>query len=275
MTNNPIIQVDKITLGAHQKAYFASDFHLGLYPYEQSARRERVIVQWLDEIKKDAGILFLNGDVFDFWYEYQRVVPRGFVRFLAKLCEFTDSGIPVYLFTGNHDVWMFDYLPAEVGVKVFYNPIAIEINQCRFIVGHGDGVGPGDGSYKILRSIFHNRFLQFLFSRLHPNFAHWLGGSWSKHSRYSKGLSEPFYGVDKEFNILFAKDYLSHQHVDFFVFGHRHIPMDIRLSENSRLINTGEWIYANTYAVFDGNDMQLTSYRDPKDWEKIQFVRVG
>jgi len=271
---NKIQQVTKLTLPKDKKAYFASDFHLGLYPYEKSAQREKVIVQWLDLIKQDAGALFLVGDIFDYWYEYKKVSARGFVRFLGKICEFTDKGIPVYFFTGNHDVWVFDYLPSETGVQVFYNPIEIEINDRSFIIGHGDGVGPNDSGYKILRGIFHNKILQFLFSRLHPNFTYWIGHSWSKHSRYSKGLSEPFYGVDKEFNILYAKDYLTHKHIDYFIFGHRHIPMDIKLNESSKLINLGEWIFSNTYAVFDGNNLDLTSYRDKSEWDKINFVRI-
>ena len=169
---------------------------------------------------------------------------------------------------------MFDYLPAETGVQVFYNPIEIEINNRAFFIGHGDGVGPNDSGYKILRSLFHNKILQFLFSRLHPNFTYWIGHSWSKHSRYSKGLSEPFYGVDKEFNILYAKDYLTRKHIDYFIFGHRHIPMDIKLNKSSKLINLGEWIFSNTYAVFDGNNLDLTSYRDKSEWDKINFVRI-
>jgi UDP-2,3-diacylglucosamine hydrolase len=269
-----IQQVSKLSLAKDKKAYFASDFHLGLYPYDKSAVREKVVVQWLDQIKSDAGALFLNGDIFDFWYEYRKVTARGFVRFLGKLCEFTDRGIPVYFFTGNHDVWVFDYLPKETGVQVFYNPIEIEINNHTFIVGHGDGIGPNDNGYKVLRGIFHSKFLQFLFSRLHPNFAYFLGHTWSKHSRYSKGISEPFYGPDKEFNILFARDYLTRKHIDYFIFGHRHIPMDIRLTENSRFINTGEWIHANTYAVFDGNSLELLSFRDKSEWDTVNFIRL-
>jgi len=272
---NKIQQVTKLTLPKDKKAYFASDFHLGLYPYEKSAQREKVIVQWLDLIKQDAGALFLVGDIFDYWYEYKKVSARGFVRFLGKICEFTDKGIPVYFFTGNHDVWVFDYLPSETGVQVFYNPIEIEINDRSFIIGHGDGVGPNDSGYKILRGIFHNKILQFLFSRLHPNFTYWIGHSWSKHSRYSKGIFEAFHGMDKEYNVLFAEDYLTKKHIDYFIFGHRHIPMDLKLTaDNSRLVNLGEWIFSNTYAVFDGNDLSLTSYRDKSEWDKINFVRI-
>jgi UDP-2,3-diacylglucosamine hydrolase len=265
-------QVGKISLGPGKKAYFASDVHLGLYPYEKSRDRERVFVNWLESIKKDAGVLFLVGDIFDYWYEYKKVTARGFVRFLGKLCEITDSGIPVYFFTGNHDVWVFDYLPSETGVKVLKNPVEIEINESKFFIAHGDGVGPGDYSYKILRMIFHNKILQFLFSRLHPNFNYTLGKSWSRHSRYSKGLVSPFLGLEKEYNILFAKDYLTRCHFDYFIFGHRHIPMDIKLASDSRLINLGEWIVSCTYAEFDGTNIRLSAFN--KDIDELGVIRL-
>ena len=271
---NQIQQINNLVLPDRKKAYFASDVHLGLYPQDKSALREKVFVKWLDSIKEDVGALFLVGDIFDFWYEYRKVTARGFVRFLGKLCEITDSGVPVYYFTGNHDVWVFDYLPKETGVKVFYNPIEMKINDGNFLIGHGDGLGPGDNAYKILRRIFYNKFLQFFFSRLHPNFAYALGHNWSKNSRSSKGVYEAFYGLDKEFQILFAKEYLRQKPVDYFVFGHRHVPMDIRLSETSRLINLGEWIQSYTYAVFDGKNMELLSFRDKSEWDKIHFVRM-
>lgn len=274
MTTQIIQQVNKLNIPLGKKVYFASDFHLGLYPYQKSAIREKEIVKWLDSIKSDAGALFLVGDIFDFWYEYRKVVARGFTRFLGKICEFTDNGIPVYFFTGNHDAWVFDYLPNETGMKVFKNMIEIEINEKRFVIGHGDGVGPNDNNYKILRAIFHNSFLQFCFSRLHPNFAYSLGHNWSKHSRYSKGISDSFHGVDKEFNILFANTLLNSKPIDYFVFGHRHIPMDIRLTENSKLINLGEWIFAQTYAVFDGSKMELISNRNKDEWDQIGFIRI-
>jgi UDP-2,3-diacylglucosamine hydrolase len=267
-------KLDNLILPDNKKAYFASDLHLGLYPYDKSALRERVFVQWLDRIKVDAGALFLVGDIFDFWYEYRKVTSRGFVRFLGKLCEITDSGIPVYYFTGNHDVWVFDYLPSETGVKVFYNPVEIKINDRTFFIGHGDGLGSGDNGYKLLRMVFYSKFLQFLFSRVHPNFAYALGHAWSKSSRLSKGVFEPFLGLDREHQVSFAREYLKQTHADFFVFGHRHIPMDIKLNGQSRLINLGEWIVNNTYAVFDGQNMELLSFRDKSEWERIQFVRM-
>lgn len=275
MESQQILPVSSLSLPLGKKAYFASDFHLGLFPLDKSAIREKTIVQWLDKIKADAGALFLVGDIFDFWYEYRKVTARGFVRFLGKICEFTDNGIPVYFFTGNHDVWVFDYLPSETGVKVFYQPIEIEINKKLFVIGHGDGVGPNDNGYKVLRKIFHSKFLQFLFSRLHPNLAYTLGHSWSKHSRYSKGIFEEFHGIDKEFNILFAKEYLKLKHIDYFIFGHRHIPMDIALTPGSYLFNLGEWLHGQTFAVYDGLSLELLSNRDQSEWGQIPFVKIG
>jgi UDP-2,3-diacylglucosamine hydrolase len=258
----------KITLAPGKKAYFLSDLHLGLYPYEASAQREKIIVKWLDEIKSDAGALFIAGDIFDFWYEYKKVVAKGFVRFMGKLCEFTDNGIPVYMFTGNHDVWMFDYFQKEVGARVCPSPIEIEIETKKFLIGHGDGVGPGDAGYKFLKSIFTSKICQFLFSRIHPNFAYKLGQTWSKHSRYSKGIADTFHGEDKEFNILFAKEYLKTRHIDYFVFGHRHIPMDVTLNGTSKLFNLGEWIYGMTYGVFNGADFVIKSNRSDEKWKE-------
>ncbi len=258
--NNQLINAGKIFLPENKKAYFISDLHLGMYPYEVSAKRERIVNEWIDEVKADLGVLFLVGDIFDFWYEYRKVAPRGFVRFLAKIAELTDSGIPVYFFTGNHDVWVFDYLSKEIGVKVYRNPIEIAINNKQFFIGHGDGVGPGDTCYKILRKIFHNKALQYIFSRIHPNFAFYLAHSWSKHSRYSKGMFEPFLGKDKEYNILFANEYLTTRHIDIFVFGHRHITMDITVGKASKLYNLGEWIVGNTYGKFDGINFEIKSF---------------
>jgi len=258
--NKQFIHAGRISLPPGKKAYFISDIHLGLYPYDISTLREKVVIEWLDQIRGDAGVLFLVGDIFDFWYEYRKVVPRGFVRFLAKICEFTDRGVPVFFFTGNHDVWAFDYFSTEAGATIFRNPIEMVIGEKKFFIGHGDGIGPGDYGYKFLRKIFHNQVLQFLFSRLHPNFAFGLGHSWSKHSRYSKGLTDSFHGVDKEFNILFAKEFIRNHPIDYFVFGHRHIAMEIELSESSKLFNLGEWVVGNTYAEFDGSQMKLLSF---------------
>ncbi|HOK98882.1 MAG TPA: UDP-2,3-diacylglucosamine diphosphatase [Bacteroidales bacterium] len=250
-----------IQLSTGKKCYFASDFHLGLYPYEQSRIREKIIVQWLHEIANDAEHLFLLGDIFDFWYEYHKVAPRGFVRFLGKLADLADRGIQIHYFTGNHDVWVFDYLPAEINMHLYRNHELFIINHKKFLIGHGDGLYPGDWGYRFLKACFTSRVLQFLFSRLHPNLAFAIGHTWSKHSRLAKGVAEAFLGEDKEHQIIFARKYLSRENVDFFVFGHRHIPMDFALNHHTRLINTGEWIHSKSYAVFDGENMELKFYQ--------------
>jgi UDP-2,3-diacylglucosamine hydrolase len=250
-------------LEKNSKIYFASDVHLGLYPYDKSREREKYFVRWLEEIRKDASEIFLLGDIFDYWYEYKKVVPRGFTRTLGKLAEISDSGIPIHFFTGNHDVWVFDYLTEELGVILHNDPISIELEGKKFFLAHGDGLGPGDLGFRILKWAFRNKVLQWLYSHLHPDFtmrfAHW----WSRKSRYSKGIAEAFQGEDKELQVLFAKEKLKEEHFDYFVFGHRHVPMDIKLNESSRMINLGEWIFSYTYAVFDGTELQLNRF-DPK-----------
>lgn len=242
------------------KIYFVSDIHLGLHPVAKSRQREKKFVQWLDDIKQDAEALYLLGDIFDYWFEYRKVVPRGFVRTLGKLAELSDRGIDIHFFTGNHDVWVFDYLPTEIGLTVHSGPLITEIKGKRFFIAHGDGLGPGDPGYKLLKAIFHSGVLQWLYARIHPNsstaFAHW----WSRKSRYSKGVSEAFQGEDKEEQIVFARKILEREYFDYFVFGHRHVAMDINLDGKSHLINTGEWIFGSSYAVFDGQELVLKEY---------------
>lgn len=256
----------------HKKIYFASDVHLGLYPREKSEIREKHFVQWLSGIKSDAGAIYLVGDIFDFWYEYRKVVPRGFVRFLGKIAELTDSGIPVHFFIGNHDIWVNDYLVKEAGVILHKDPLFTTIHGKNFMIAHGDGLGPGDYTYKILRKIFTSPVLQFLFSKIHPNIAFDFGHWWSKQSRYSKGLFEEFLGTDKEYLILYAREILKRQPIDYFVFGHRHIPMEIKMGA-STLINLGEWISAYTYAAYDGNSMALASYNP--DFDPTRIIRLS
>ena len=252
----------KIDLQQNKKIYFASDLHLGLYPRDKSKEREKIFVRWLNEIQPQCQVLFLLGDVFDFWYEYRKVIPRGFTRFLGKLCEFTDQGIEVHLFTGNHDVWMFDYLPSEIGVIVHQKNIISEINNKIFFIGHGDGLDKNDWGYRFMKACFTSKTLQFLFSRLHPNLALAIGHAWSKKSRYSKGIAEDFMGEAKEQQIIFAKEFIKNNTIDYFVFGHRHIPLDLKINEKTRLFNLGEWIFSNSYAVFDGINMELKYYTE-------------
>lgn len=243
------------------KIYFASDFHLGAPNEKESLEREKRIVRWLDEIKKDATEIFLVGDIFDFWFEYKRAIPKGFVRLQGKIAELTDSGIPVHVFTGNHDMWIFDYIPKELGVTLFREPIVREWNGKKFYIGHGDGLGPGDQGYKFLKKVFASPVCQWLFERLHPNFGIWLAEKSSKKSRAATGDSdEKYLGIENEWLAIYAKEYLANEHVDYFVFGHRHLPLELSIAPNSMYYNLGEWIHYNTYLVFDGENCQLNTW---------------
>lgn len=245
-----------------KKIYFASDFHLGVPNYEKSLEREKRIVKWLDEIKQDASEIYLMGDLFDFWFEYKHTIPKGFVRLLGKIAEIVDSGVPITLFTGNHDMWMFDYLPKELGVTIYREPITREYHGKKFYLGHGDGLGPGDNGYKFIKKVFANPFCQWLFERLHPNFAIRMANYWSKKSRLSKGIEdEKFSGEENEWLAIYAKEVLQKEHFDYFIFGHRHLPLNIQLNPNSCYINLGEWVKHNSYAVFDGESLQLKYYK--------------
>jgi UDP-2,3-diacylglucosamine hydrolase len=244
-----------------KKIYFASDFHLGVPTLEQSLEREKRICRWLDSIKADAGEVFLVGDIFDFWYEYKYTVPKGTVRLLGKIAEITDSGIPVHFFVGNHDLWMKDYFIEELKVSVHHAPITRTFNDKVFYIGHGDGLGPGDKGYKALRKIFASRLSQWLFSRLHPNLAFYIARRSSKRSRIITGDSdEKFLGPENEWLYLFCREYLKDHKVDYFIFGHRHLPLDLDVDGKARYINLGEWIHYYTYAVFDGENLALLKF---------------
>ncbi|OFX21037.1 MAG: UDP-2,3-diacylglucosamine hydrolase [Bacteroidetes bacterium GWA2_31_9] len=250
-------------MDSNKKIYFASDLHLGLPSFEESLKREKLFVKWLDEIKTNAKEIYLVGDIFDFWFEYKKVVPRGFTRFLGKIAEITDSGITVHYFTGNHDLWIFDYLPKEIGVIVHHEPYKFEAYSKKFYVAHGDGLGPYDKGFKRLKMIFTSRPLQWLFARLHPNGAIGFGQAWSHHNRtHEKSDTYQFKGEDKEWLILYAKDILKSEHYDYFIFGHRHIPMNIKLSDNSTFINLGDWVMNFTFAEFDGENIFLRKYQN-------------
>ena len=245
--------------------YFASDFHLGAPDYESSRIREDLIVSWLDEIADQAEEIFLVGDLFDFWFEYKKVVPKGFVRLQGKIAELTDRGIKVTVFTGNHDMWMFDYLPKELGVELYREPIRRDFAGKSFLIGHGDGLGPGDKSYKFLKKVFANPVSQWLFARLHPNFGMRIADYWSSKSReVNQRSDEQFMGEENEWLAIYCKEYLKKEQIDYFIFGHRHLPLDIKIAENSRYINLGEWMNHNTYAVFDGKDLNLKTYTEEK-----------
>lgn len=247
----------------NKKIYFLSDFHLGAPDHARSLGREKIIVGFLDEIKKDAAEIFLVGDMFDFWYEYRKVVPKGYVRLLGKLAELSDAGIPMHFFVGNHDMWMRDYFQKELNIPVYYEPKEFERNGKHFLIGHGDGLGPGDHGYKRLKKVFRNPVSKFLFGILPPVAGMGLANYLSRRSRAQTGASEEtFLGEDKEWLIIYCKDVLKKLNIDFFVFGHRHLPIDYRLSDSSRYINLGDWIRYYTYAVFDGERLELRSYKD-------------
>jgi len=246
-----------------KKIYFLSDFHLGAPDHEKSLIREKILVDFLDKIKSDAAEVFLVGDMFDFWYEYRKVVPKGYVRLLGKLAELTDAGIPMHFFVGNHDMWMKDYFMKELNIPVYFEPKEFDRNGKKFLIGHGDGLGPGDHGYKRLKKVFRNPLSQWLFGILPPYMGMGIANYMSRRSRAQTGASEEvFLGEDKEWLIIYSKDKMKEKKFDFFVFGHRHLPIDFRLNDTSRYINLGDWIRYYTYAVFDGEKLELKSYKD-------------
>lgn len=244
-----------------KKIYFLSDFHLGAPDYKSSLVREKRVVNFLDEIKKDAEVIFILGDLFDFWYEYKKVVPKGFVRILGKLAELTDSGIIIHFFVGNHDMWMNGYFEKELNIDVFHNAKEFEFNGKKFLIGHGDGLGPGDRRYKMMKKIFRNKFSQSLFGMLHPSTGIGIADYFSRKSRAVTGKEdEEFLGEEKEWLIVFAKETLQKKHIDYFIFGHRHLPIVFKLNDESVYINLGDWINYNSYAVFDDGIVSLKYY---------------
>jgi UDP-2,3-diacylglucosamine hydrolase len=250
-----------VILSPGKKIYFISDFHLGVPNDTDSRKREEKIVSWLNSIKHDAQILYLMGDVFDYWFEYKEVVPRGYVRLLGKLAELSDAGVEMHYFTGNHDMWVFDYLPKEIGFQIHRAPIQKEYNGKRFFLGHGDGLGPGDFGYKFIKKVFANKLAQWLFARVHPNTGIGLMKFFSRKSRIATGTSDDVYlGDDKEWLMIYCREVLQKEHYDYFIFGHRHLPLDKQLNGQSRYINLGEWINHFTYAVFDGQELQLKKF---------------
>ncbi len=251
-------------MGMRNKIYFASDFHLGSYPTSHSLERERRIVAWLDHIKIDAKELYLVGDIFDFWFEYASVVPKGYIRFLGKLAELADLGVKITLFKGNHDMWMFGYLKQELGAEVVSNEKVLQIDGKRFYIHHGDGLGPGDAKYKFLKKIFRSRFCQWLFARLHPNLGIGIATRWSKHSRIANNNEEKFLGEENEWLIVYSKEILQGEHYDYFIFGHRHLPYERSIGNQSTIVNLGEWINYNTYAVWDGEQLTLETWSSGK-----------
>jgi len=253
-------------LADKNKIFFISDIHLGLYPATKSFEREKIVVKWLDNIKDEAAELYLLGDIFDFWHEYHKVVPRGFTRFLGKLAEMSDNGTTIHYFTGNHDVWVYDYLPAEIGLTLYREHVIRELDGFRFYIGHGDGVGKADIGYKLLKAIFTNRILQWLFARIHPNASLAFGHRWSRSSRYAKGIvAEPYRGDEGEWQVVFALETIISDPFDYFIFGHRHLPYDIKIGNKTRVINLGDWITNFTYAVWHDKTLELHSIFPEKE----------
>lgn len=246
------------------KIYFASDLHLGVPDEKSSSAREKLFIQWLEMARKDAAEIFIIGDVFDFWHEYKTVVPKGHVRLLGKLAEITDAGTPVHLFTGNHDLWMFGYLEKEIGVQLHKKPIQRQFNGKQFFIGHGDGLGPGDHGYKFIKKVFNNPVCQFFFRWLHPDLGIGIANYFSRKSRYGNGGQhklEEFKGEEREWLVQYCRRVLGRGHIDYFLFGHRHLPLDIQLNEGSRYVNTGDWLDYNSYAVFDGTNLELKTFK--------------
>ncbi|AFK04611.1 metallophosphoesterase [Emticicia oligotrophica DSM 17448] len=248
-----------------KKIYFASDFHLGAPSPAESLKRERIIIDWLENIRHDAEVIFLVGDLFDFWHEYKYVVPKGSVRFLGKLAELSDSGIEIIIFLGNRDMWMSDYFETELKIQTIRKPRVFTFNQKTFYVGHGDGLGADDMGYKILKVIFEGKLPRFLFGRImHPNLGMKLGLLWTKNSWKKKRKPEQFKGEEKEHLVQYSKRIEAQNHHDFYVFGHRHTVVEMDISSNAKYFNLGDWIWHYSYAVFDGEKMQLHNYQ-PKE----------
>jgi UDP-2,3-diacylglucosamine hydrolase len=242
-----------------KKIYFLSDFHLGIPDHASSLAREKKIVRFLQEAMLDAEEIFIVGDLFDFWYEYRKAVPKGFVRILGTLANITDEGVPVHFFVGNHDMWMRDYFQRELNIPVYHEPKVFTYNNKKFYIGHGDGLGPGDHGYKFIKKVFRNPLCQWLFGIIHPDAGIALADFFSRRSRTATGQTDAhFLGEEGEWLITFCKETLAKEHYDYFIFGHRHLPIDYKFEQkNSRYINLGDWLKYDSYAVFDGVEMKL------------------
>jgi UDP-2,3-diacylglucosamine hydrolase len=250
-----------VNLAPGKKIFFASDFHLGVPDHASSLVREKRVVQWLNTIAPQAHAIYLLGDIFDFWFEYGKAIPKGFIRLQGKLAELRDSGVPIYFFTGNHDMWMFNYFPDEMGIVIYREPQLLEVNNHRLLIGHGDGLGPGDQTYKLLKKIFNSAVCQWLFARIHPNLGIRIAQYWSRQSRINNiKMEEKFEGEEKEYLLSYCRELEKTKHHDYYIFGHRHLPLDLKVGNHSRYINLGEWVRHNTYAEYDGIDVTLKTF---------------
>ncbi len=248
---------------ADKKYYFVSDLHLGMHPKDQSRKREHIFVEFLTSIQNEAEEIYLVGDIFDYWWEYGKVVPKGFVRILGKLAELSDNGINIHFFKGNHDIWTFGYLEKEIGMTVHTKPLLTELNGKKVYIAHGDGLGKGDFRYKILKACFHSRILQRLYALLHPDIAIGIAHMWAKKSGYDKNKEGIFLGEDKELLFQHARQVLQKESIDYFIFGHRHIPLTAPVcsqSKKSTIIYLGDWIRSFTYGVLEKGEITLQSY---------------
>jgi UDP-2,3-diacylglucosamine hydrolase len=237
------------------KIYFASDFHLGLQTGSPPLVREKKVVGWLNSVAPDAKEIYLLGDVFDFWWEYKLVVPRGFTRFLGTVAAITDSGIPIHFFSGNHDMWIGEYLSVECGITIHTTPCTTDFDGKRFHLAHGEGLGTTDTGYKILLSLFRNNLLRKLYSALHPSIGVGIGHRWSLNSRLGKGITKKFLGEDEEDLIRYARTILENDKIDYFIFGHRHLAMKYKINEEAEIVFLGDWINNGSYAVWDGSEL--------------------
>lgn len=250
----------EISLQPGKKVYFASDQHFGAPNAQESRKREEKFIRWLDIIKKDAQVLFLMGDLFDFWHEWQHVIPKGYVRLLGKIAELQDFGINIYFFVGNHDLWMNDYFTVELGIPVFYEKQIFSINSKKFLLAHGDGLGPGDKGYKRMKKLFTNPFAQWAFRWLHPDLAMKAALYFSQKNKMISGEEDKeFLGEDHEFLIQYSKQKLKSEHFQYFIYGHRHLPMVLELESGAKHINLGDWITYFTYGIFE-HDFELKTF---------------
>lgn len=243
---------------AKEKIYFASDFHLGVDTHLSSLEREKRIVKWLEQIRSDAAEIYLVGDIFDYWFEYSKVVPKGFIRLIGKLAELRDQGIPIYFFTGNHDMWMFSYFEDELGIPIYRAPTQKTIQGKKFLIGHGDGLGPGDRGYKFIKKVFASKINQWLFARLHPNLGIGIMRYFSGKSRAVNKDDKLFLGPEKEWLVQYCEKKLAEEYYDYFIFGHRHLPIDYTLSNRtSRYVNIGDWTDFYSYGVLEDGELKL------------------
>ena len=243
-----------------KKIYFTSDHHFGAPTKAASKPREEKFVAWLNDIKKDAEVLFILGDLFDFWFEYKHVIPKGFTRVLGKLAELSDQGIKIHFFVGNHDMWMRGYFEEELNIKVYQKPEQFKLNNKTFFIGHGDGLGPNDKGYKRLKKVFTNSFFNWLYRWLHPDFGVRFAQYLSLKNKLISGDEDlKFMGNDNEWLTQYAHRKLKDKHFDYFVFGHRHLPLEVPLNSKSTYFNLGDWITHYTYCIFDGETFILNT----------------